>query len=148
MSPLKSSLTHQQQAVFYTNTLKNRINPPKKGHYQLLEKTIDALSERLYEVAEKLGRANRKIQSLEANLKNKKAIPIEQAAPDTMTDSPQAIEMHLSFLIHAYINNSTKSKAEAVARQLERLLRHPDCIGYPNDRCSYRKMLIQWRAMV
>ena len=69
MSPLKSSLTHQQQAVFYTNILKNRINPPKKGHYQLLEKTIDALSERLYEVAEKLGRANRKIQSLEATNK-------------------------------------------------------------------------------
>jgi len=149
MQPLNKSLNIQEQNTFEIFKPKKNMNKIKNNNIHLMEKTIDALSERLYEVSEKLGHANRKIQSLEAARENKRVLPLEESEPDILTDSPDAIEMHLSFLIRRYLHNKTKSKTEAgaVVRQLERLLLHPDCIGYATDRCSYKKMLIQWRAM-
>lgn len=61
--------------------------------------------------------------------------------------SPKIIEMRLSLLIRQYLKVKTKSVAHAVVRQLELLLSHPDCIGYPNERCGYKKMLMQWREI-
>lgn len=61
--------------------------------------------------------------------------------------SPYLIKMRLSFLIRRYLQTQTKKIALAVVQQLELLLKHPDCIGYPNDRCGYKKMLIQWRLL-
>lgn len=58
------------------------------------------------------------------------------------------VERQLSFLIRRYLSNPTKSLAQAVVTQLEALLKHPDCIGYPDHRCAYKKMLQQWRAMI
>ena len=64
-----------------------------------------------------------------------------------VTDTPETIQMRLRFLIRRYLSDGTESIAQAVVNQLELLLCHPDCIGYPNDRCAYKKMLIQWRSL-
>jgi len=61
--------------------------------------------------------------------------------------SPKLIEMRLGFLIRSYLQTKKLDLAKAIVKQLEILLGHPDCIGYPNDRCGYHKMLIQWRAI-
>jgi len=66
---------------------------------------------------------------------------------DTLETSQRIIEMRLSFLIRRYIHAQTKKIARAVVQQLELLLKHPDCIGFPNDRCGYKKMLMQWRLL-
>lgn len=60
---------------------------------------------------------------------------------------PHVIEMRLSFLIRRYLQTQTKNLANAIVQQLELLLKHPDCIGFPNDRCAYKKMLMQWRLL-
>ncbi|MFT5718392.1 MAG: hypothetical protein ACJAWS_001392 [Oleiphilaceae bacterium] len=65
----------------------------------------------------------------------------------TLGTSPHIIEMRLSFLIRRYLHAQTKKLAHAIVQQLELLLKHPDCIGFPNDRCGYKKMLIQWRLL-
>ena len=70
-----------------------------------------------------------------------------ESSTSTIETSPRLIEMRLSFLIRRYLNAQTKKIACAIVQQLELLLKHPDCIGYPNDRCSYKKMLIQWRLL-
>ena len=61
--------------------------------------------------------------------------------------SPKLIEMRLGFLIRSYLQTRAQELAIAIVKQLEILLGHPDCIGYPNERCGYQKMLIQWRAI-
>lgn len=58
------------------------------------------------------------------------------------------VERQLSFLIRRYLSSPTRNLAKSVVAQLELLLRHPDCIGYPDQRCAYKKMLQQWRARV
>ena len=62
--------------------------------------------------------------------------------------SPKLIEMRLGFLVQSFLQTKTQDLAKAVVKQLEILLGHPDCIGYPNERCGYQKMLVQWRAIV
>lgn len=62
-------------------------------------------------------------------------------------ESGAIIEMRLAFMIRRYLSKPTKSLAQNIVKQLEDLLRHPDCIGYPDNRCGYKKMLQQWRAM-
>ena len=61
--------------------------------------------------------------------------------------TPKVIEMRLSFLIRRYLNTQTKNIALSVVQQLELLLKHPDCVGFPHDRCGYQKMLVQWRLL-
>ncbi|MFT7373602.1 MAG: hypothetical protein ACI9T9_002302 [Oleiphilaceae bacterium] len=70
-----------------------------------------------------------------------------ESSNSTLDTSPHIIEMRLSFLIRRYLHAQTKKIADSVVLQLELLLRHPDCIGFPNDRCGYKKMLIQWRLL-
>ena len=70
-----------------------------------------------------------------------------ESSINTLETSPSLIEMRLSFLIRRYLNTETKKIARAIVQQLELLLKHPDCIGFPNDRCGYKKMLIQWRLL-
>jgi hypothetical protein len=57
------------------------------------------------------------------------------------------VEKRLSFLIRRYLSHPTNKLAQSVVTQLEELLVHPDCIGFPNHRCAYKKMLQQWRAL-
>jgi hypothetical protein len=61
--------------------------------------------------------------------------------------SPELIELRLSLLIQRYLKEQTKAIAQSVVKQLEALLCHPACIGYPNHRCSYKKMLQHWKAL-
>lgn len=68
-------------------------------------------------------------------------VPEEQSEPTVL------VERQLSFLIRRYLSTPTKSLAQAVVIQLEALLKHPDCIGYPDHRCAYKKMLQQWRSI-
>ena len=70
-----------------------------------------------------------------------------EGSTDTLETPPQLIKMRLSFLIRRYLHTQTKKIAGAVVQQLELLLKHPDCIGFPNDRCGYKKMLMQWRLL-
>ena len=63
-------------------------------------------------------------------------------------ESPSIIEQQLGFLIRRYLYKPSRSLALAVVNQIEALLTHPDCIGYPDQRCVYRKMLQQWRAII
>lgn len=67
---------------------------------------------------------------------------------DDVTEPTVLVEKRLSFLIRRYLSSPTKSVAKSVVKQLELLLTHPDCIGYPNHRCAYKKILQQWRALV
>lgn len=66
---------------------------------------------------------------------------------EDVPETPSVIKSRLSFQIRRYLAKPTQSLAKAVVQQLEVLLKHPDCIGYPDDRCSYKKMLQQWRAL-
>jgi hypothetical protein len=61
--------------------------------------------------------------------------------------SPDLVELRLSLLIQRYLKEQNKALALSVVKQLEALLRHPACIGYPNHRCSYKKMLQHWKAL-
>ncbi len=61
-------------------------------------------------------------------------------------ESSSAIEKRLGLFIRRYLSEPTKSNARSVVSQLEKLLRHPDCVGFFSNRCAYRKMLLQWRA--
>lgn len=61
--------------------------------------------------------------------------------------SEEAIKARLSFLMRRYLSSQTKALAQSVVNQLELLLSHSSCIGYPDDRCSYKKMLMQWKAL-
>ncbi len=61
--------------------------------------------------------------------------------------SAEAIEARLGLLIRRYLSSQTKSLAQLIVKQLELLLRHSSCIGYPDVRCSYKKMLLQWKAL-
>jgi hypothetical protein len=70
-----------------------------------------------------------------------------KSSNNTLETSPHVIEMRLSFLIRRYLNAQTKKIACAIVQQLELLLTHPDCIGFPNERCTYKKMLLQWRLL-
>ena len=79
-------------------------------------------------------------------------MPTKRNKMNNISDIPVAesgavIEKRLGFMIRRYLSKPTKSLAQKVVKQLEDLLRHPDCIGYPDDRCGYKKMLQQWRAM-
>jgi len=60
---------------------------------------------------------------------------------------PKTIELRIGLLIRHYLQDQSKTLAAAIVKQLENLLNHPDCIGYPNHRCGYKKMLQQWRAI-
>lgn len=73
--------------------------------------------------------------------------PNKQVLED-VPESPSVIKTRLSFSIRRYLAKPTKTIAVTVVKQLEDLLSHPDCIGYPDDRCSYKKMLVQWRALI
>jgi len=68
-------------------------------------------------------------------------------ANSPLDTSPRIIQMRLGFLIRQYMQTRIKERAKAVVRQLEILLRHPDCIGYPDNRCGYKKMLVHWRVI-
>ena len=61
-------------------------------------------------------------------------------------DSPEALKASLGFLLSRYLENQSQSIAKKIVEQLERLLKHSDCIGYPNDRCTYYRLLKYWRA--
>lgn len=66
-------------------------------------------------------------------------------------DNPEPtvlVEKQLGFLIRRYLAGPTQSLAQAIVVQLEGLLQHPDCIGYPDYRCGYRKMLQHWRTLL
>lgn len=70
-----------------------------------------------------------------------------ESSNNTLETLPHIIEMRLSFLIRRYLHAQTKKIACAIVQQLELLLKHPDCIGFPNERCGYKKMLMQWRLL-
>ncbi|PIE43464.1 MAG: hypothetical protein CSA50_04950 [Gammaproteobacteria bacterium] len=67
---------------------------------------------------------------------------------DIIYEPTPVIEKRLGCLIRRYLSEPTKPIARSVVRQLEKLLCHPDCVGFASsNRCAYRKMLLQWRAV-
>jgi len=76
-------------------------------------------------------------------------MPLDLVGEETelVDASPQTIENLLAYLIKRYIQKASKFLANRIVLQLEYLLQHPDCIGYPNERCGYKKMLLQWKLI-
>ena len=61
-------------------------------------------------------------------------------------DSPEILKAGLGFLLRRYFENQNHAIANKIVEQLENLLKHPDCIGYASDRCTYYRLLKYWRA--
>jgi hypothetical protein len=61
-------------------------------------------------------------------------------------ESPESIKEGLGFLLNRYIENHSQVVAHKIVQQLEKLLQHSDCIGFPNERCTYYRLLNYWRA--
>jgi|TARA_R110000850_G_scaffold120802_4_gene238482 hypothetical protein len=61
-------------------------------------------------------------------------------------ESPQALKEGLGFLLNRYIDNHSSAIANKIVVQIEKLLLHADCVGFPNERCTYYRLLNYWRA--
>ena len=55
-------------------------------------------------------------------------------------------ERKLKSSLKSYISQPTKEAARGVVGRLQDLLNDPSCIGFPDYRCSYQKMLRHWKA--
>tara|TARA_R110002167_G_scaffold274657_1_gene480730 strand:+ start:765 stop:1028 length:264 start_codon:yes stop_codon:yes gene_type:complete len=81
-----------------------------------------------------------------------KIIPHQQLSNITVeileneAESPEIIKEGLSFLLNRYIENQNRVLANKIVLQIEKLLVHADCIGFPNERCTYYRLLNYWRA--
>lgn len=65
---------------------------------------------------------------------------------ETQTVSTDSLKEGLGFLLSRYLESQSGVVAKKIVQQLEKLLHHSDCIGFPNDRCTYYKLLHYWRA--
>tara|TARA_R110001592_G_scaffold60360_1_gene183451 strand:- start:5161 stop:5424 length:264 start_codon:yes stop_codon:yes gene_type:complete len=61
-------------------------------------------------------------------------------------DSPECLKEGLGFLLNRYLENQSRMIAKKIVIQLEKLLQHSDCIGFPNERCIYYRLLKHWQA--
>ncbi|MFV1873756.1 MAG: hypothetical protein ACMZ64_10585 [Oleiphilus sp.] len=66
--------------------------------------------------------------------------------PSKVNDTEATLKLGLKFLLRRYLENQHEAIAQRIVQQLETILRHDDCIGFPNERCHYHRLLHNWRA--
>ena len=76
------------------------------------------------------------------------ALSINQNNTETieMTDSFESLKEGLKFLINRYLQHQTPIVASKIVKQLEKILKHHDCSDFPDDRCSFYRLIRHWRA--
>lgn len=76
------------------------------------------------------------------------ALNINQNSTDIleMTDSFESLKEGLKFLINRYLQHQTPIVASKIVKQLEKILNHHDCSDFPEDRCSFYRLIRHWRA--
>lgn len=63
-----------------------------------------------------------------------------------VNETEATLKLGLKFLLRRYLDNQNEAIAQRIVQQLETILRHDDCIGFPTERCHYHRLLQNWRA--